>query len=97
MRTGQPSRPFSITTVARLDIVAFYFRGLPRLGNTKPRASAVDRSWPANLSASLRSDQGASGGQATRRLLQGCPKQACQISICVSLFIALQISGCLDL
>ena len=30
-----------------------YFRGLPRLGRTNPRASVVDRSWLANLSASL--------------------------------------------
>jgi hypothetical protein len=58
-----------------------YFRGLPRFGTTNPRASAVDRSWPANLSASLRSGPGASGGQAPRRLLQGCPEQACQMSI----------------
>jgi hypothetical protein len=32
-----------------------YFRGLPRLGRTNPRASVVDRSWLANLSDSLRS------------------------------------------
>jgi hypothetical protein len=28
-----------------------YFRGLPRLGRTNPRAPAMDRSWLANLSA----------------------------------------------
>jgi hypothetical protein len=35
-----------------------YFCGLPRLGKTNPRASAVNRSWLANLSASLRSGPG---------------------------------------
>jgi hypothetical protein len=35
-----------------------YFRGLPRLAKTSPRASAVQRSWLANLRASLRSGPG---------------------------------------
>ncbi len=35
-----------------------YFRGLPRFAKTRPRESAVHRSRPANLSASLRSGPG---------------------------------------
>src|SRR5258705_1294809 len=69
--------------------VAFTFAASPVLEKTNPRASAVDRSWPANLSASLRSGPGASGGQAPRRLLQRLSRASLSDEYRVSLSIAL--------
>jgi hypothetical protein len=74
-----------------------YFRGLPRLGTTNPRASAVDRSWPANLSASLRSGPWGIWRASSKASVARLSQASLSDEYCVSLFIALQISGCLDL
>lgn len=42
----------------RQSVLWGYFCGLPRFATINPRASAVQRSWLANLSASLRSGPG---------------------------------------
>jgi hypothetical protein len=74
-----------------------YFRGLPRFAKTSPCESAVHRSRPANLSASLRSGPGgirrASSKASAARLSQSRLSGRCG----VSMFIVPQSSRCLDL
>jgi hypothetical protein len=90
----KPVAPVLPTAKARCGI---YFRGLPRFANINPRASAVQRSWLANLSASLRSGPGgirrASSNASAARLSQSSLSGRC----CVSLLIAPQGSRSLDL
>jgi hypothetical protein len=74
-----------------------YLRGLPRFAKINPRVSAVQRSWLANLSASLRSGPGgirrASSKASAARLSQSRLSGRCG----VSLLIAPRSSRCLDL
>ena len=74
-----------------------YFRGLPRLGRTNPRASAVDRSWLANLSASLRSGPGGIWRASSKASAARLSQESRSGEHRVFLFIALQISGGFDL
>jgi hypothetical protein len=53
-----PALPFLYSTGQRSDKCVVCFRGLPRFGKTTPRASAVQRSRLASLSAWLRSAPG---------------------------------------
>ena len=97
MRRGQPSRPFSITTVARLDIVAFYFRGLPPSRKHKsPRVGSGPKlacQFECLVAFRTGGIWRASSKAPAARLSQASLSDEYR----VSLFIALQISGCFDL
>jgi hypothetical protein len=65
-----------------------YFRGLPRFAKITPRASAVERSWPANLRASLRSGPGAIMRASSKASAAAMSESSLSGEPCVSLLIA---------
>jgi hypothetical protein len=74
-----------------------YFRGLPRLAKINPRASAVQRSRLANLSASLRSRPGGIRRASSKASAARMSQSSLSGERFVSLLIAPQSSRCLDL
>ena len=70
-----------------------YFRGLPRFAKTSPCESAVHRSRPANLSASLRSGPGGIRRASSKASAARLSQASLSDEYCASLFIALQSSG----
>jgi len=62
-----------------------------------PRASAVQRSWLANLSASLRSEPGGIRRASSKTSAARLSQSSLSSRRCVSLLIAPQSSRCLDL
>jgi hypothetical protein len=82
---------------ARLELAnALYFRGLPRFAKISPRASAVHRSWLANLRASLRSGPGGSNRASSKASAARLSQSSLSGERRVSLPIALQSSRCLN-
>jgi hypothetical protein len=84
--TARPET-FAILQEAIVRLPCIHFRGRPRFAKTRPCESAVLRSWPASLSASLRSGPGgnrrarsnASAARISRSTLSG--------PLCVSLLM----------
>jgi hypothetical protein len=82
---------------ARFELAnALYFRGLPRFAKINPRASAVHRSWLADLRASLRSGPGGSNRASSKASAARLSQSSLSGERRVSLPIALQSSRCLD-
>jgi hypothetical protein len=74
-----------------------YFRARPRLAKTNPRASAAQRSWPANLRASLRSGPGGIWRASSRASAATWSQSSLASQRCVSLLIAPQSPRSLNL
>ena len=74
-----------------------YLRGLPRFAKVNPRASAVQRSWLANFSASLRSGPGGIRRASSKASAASLSQSRLPGRRGVSMFIVPQSSRCLDL
>jgi hypothetical protein len=81
---------FSVLAAGQVDVKArceLYFRGLPRFAKINPRASAVQRSRLANLSASLRSRPGGICRASSKASAARISQSSLSGDRCVSLLI----------
>jgi hypothetical protein len=81
---------FSVLAAGQVDVKArceLYFRGLPRFAKINPRASAVQRSRLANLSASLRSRPGGICRASSKASAARISQSSLSGNRCVSLLI----------
>jgi hypothetical protein len=101
-RQRRPVRVLSVGVVApgpsdRQSVLWGYFRGLPRFPKINPRASAVQRSWLANLSASLRSGPGGIMRASSKASAARLSQSSLPSKRGVSLLMAPESSRCLHL